>query len=105
MMYNSNSSAKFTQVYETYAQLGTYSRRSPKVVHNLAHIRRGLRKLCITWNILQRPANVLQRPAKVMHHLAHIHWALRIYWERPTKVLLLMARHTYAGLWIGSNAF
>ena len=33
------------------------------------------------------------RSAKVMHHLAHIHWSLRIYWERPPKVFLLMAQH------------
>ena len=34
-----------------YAPFGTNSQRPPNVVHHLAHIRRGLQKLCSTWHI------------------------------------------------------
>ena len=74
-------------------------------MHHLAHICRGLRKLWTSWHIFaEAPQSCVplgtysQRPSKVMHHLAHIHWALRICREMPAKDLLLMAWHKAATL-------
>ena len=65
-----------------------YSLKMPILGKNNVNICVFFRKRDTSWNILAEASErcaplvtYLQRPPEVMHHLAHIHWALRIYYS------------------------